>query len=164
MTISNTPHRRACTIGTVASIFLLCVTATAASASGAETITVHDRSIDVNPVSQNPCSGAFGTVVDINDIHFHITTLPDGTINETGHNSASVTFTPDDPTQPTYQGHEIFASTDSGDGARLVTTSVFHFRMKGTDGTFLTMRQVAHTTINPNGATSVFDKFTLSCT
>lgn len=164
MTHTNTRRRRARNIGTIAATFLLSAPAAAVFASGAATITVHDRFIDINPDSQNPCSGAAGTVVDINDIHFHVTTLTDGTINETGHNTATVTFVPDDPTQPTYEGHETYASSDSGNGTRLVITSTFHLRMKGTDGTFITLREVAHTTIGPNGVTSTFDKPLLTCT
>ena len=159
----STRRRRTLTIGAAITTCLLCVPAGAAFASGADTITVHDRFIDINPDSQNPCSGSAGTVVDINDVHFHITTLANGTINETGHNTASVTFIPDDPTQPTYAGHETYSSADSGNGSRFVTTSTFHIRLRGTDGSFLTLREIAHTTIGPNGATSVFDRPTLIC-
>ena len=80
-----------------------------------------------------------------------------------GADTATVTFIPDDPTQPTYEGHETYSSADSGNGTRFVTTSTFHIRMRGTDGSFLTLREIAHTTIGPNGATSVFDTPTLSC-
>ena len=159
----STLPRRARTIGALTATFLLCAPSAAAFASGADTITVHDHLIDINSDSQNPCSGSPGTVVDINDIHFHITTLANGTINETGHNTATVTFIPDDPTQPTYEGHETYSSADSGNGTRFVTTSTFHIRMRGTDGSFLTLREIAHTTISPNGATSVFDTPTLTC-
>ena len=155
-------RRRARLIGAGTATLLLCAPAADALASGADTVTIHDRFIGINP-GQNPCSGAAGTVIDINDVHFHITTLANGTINETGHNTATVTFIPDNPSQPTYQGHETYASADSGNGTRFVTTTTFHIRMRGTDGSFLTLREVAHTTIGPNGATSVFDMPTLSC-
>ena len=39
----------------------------------------------------------------------------------------------------------------------------FHLRMKGTDGSFLTIREIAHTTINQTGATTIFDKPILIC-
>ena len=148
----------------VAGALMLMTPATAALAAGADTITVHERNIDINPGDQNPCSGAIGTVVDINDIHFHVTTLADGTINETGHDTANVTFTPDDPTQATYEGHETYALSDTTSSKHLVTTTTFRVHMKGTDGSFLTVSEVAHLTITPSGATSTFDRATLRCT
>jgi hypothetical protein len=112
-----------------ATITLLILAPTApAWASGADTITVHERGIDVSP-GQNPCTGAIGTVVDVNDIHFHITTLTNGAINETGHNTATVTFIPDDPSQPTYTGHETYAVSQSGNDRHTVTTTTFHVTM-----------------------------------
>ncbi len=142
---------------------LLLLPCTAALAAGADTITVHERGIDSNPGSQNPCTGAMGTVVDVYDIHFHVTTLPDGTVNETGHDTASVTFTPDDPTQPAYEGHETYAFSQHSSDQHFVTTTTFHIRMKGTDGSFLTLRETAHLTFAPTGAQTSFDKPTISC-
>ena len=163
MRIRSSRIQSAVTAAGVVVALLLLVPAAVALAAGATTITVHERGIDVNPGDQNPCSGATGTVIDVNDIHFHITTLPDGTINETGHDTASVTFTPDDPTQPAYEGQETYAFSQNTTNQRLVTTMTFHLRMKGTDGSFLTIREIAHTTINQTGATTIFDKPILIC-
>ena len=153
--------RRPTALVALAGALLLLMPATAAIA-GADTITVHERGVDVNPGSQNPCTGAMGTVVDVYDIHFHVTTLTDGTINETGHNTATVFFTPDDPSQPSYEGHETYASADSGNGNRFVTTTTFHVRMKGTYGSFLDLREVGHLTVTQNGVSASFDRPTMT--
>ena len=142
---------------------LLLMPTTAALASAADTITAHERGVDVNPGDQNPCSGAIGTVIDVNDIHFHVTTLADGTVNENGHNTADVTFIPDDPTQPSYHGRETYAFSQNTNDRRTATTTSFHLRMKGSDGSFLTVREVAHLTIGPDGATASFDRPSLAC-
>ena len=47
-----------------------------------------------------------GHIVDDEQDVFHITALPDGTLNLTGHSTVNITFTPDDPGQIAYQGHE----------------------------------------------------------
>jgi hypothetical protein len=147
----------------VAAMLAVLAPVAAAHAAGADTITVHERGVDINPGDQNPCTGVIGTVVDVNDIHFHVTTLPDGTVNETGHNTAEVTFIPDDPTQPTYEGHETYAISQSTSNRHMVTTTTFHVRMKGSDGGFIDLREAAHMTVNQNGATASFDAPTLSC-
>ena len=142
------------------------VSATPAAAAAASTITEHLRFVDVNPDSQNPCTGDLGTVIDVNDMHFHVTTLANGTINETGHNSADVTFQPSDSSKATYSGHETFAQSDSTrtTTGMMNTTSTFHLNMRGTDGNVIAIREVAHFTITPAGITSsAFDKAVLTC-
>lgn len=146
-----------------AAVLVIGMTPAATLAAGADAITVHQRMVDVNPGSQNPCTLAMGTVVDINDIHFHITTLPDGTIEENGHDTADVTFTPDDPSQPTYQGHETYAFHQTGNAITLATTTTFHVRMRGTDGNWLDLRENAHLTLTPSGPAVSFDRPRLSC-
>jgi hypothetical protein len=68
-----------------------------ALAAPADTITVVQRQVDINPGETNPCTGATGTIVDDEQDVFHITTLADGTVRLTGHGTTSVTFRPDDP-------------------------------------------------------------------
>jgi hypothetical protein len=142
---------------------LLLATAPAALAAGADTITVRQRQIDVNPGETNTCTGAIGTIIDDEQDVFHITTLADGTTHLTGHSTAMVTFTPDEPSQIAYQGHETFAFSESSNSRTLVTTTTSHLRVKGTDGTFLTIRDVAHLTVTPNAVAVSFDKPTFIC-
>ena len=146
----------------VASVLLLAI-APAAFAAGADTITVRERQVDVNPGETNPCTGATGTIVDDEQDVFHITELADGSVHLTGHGTVSVTFTPDDPRQATYAGHETFALSESSSERSFTTTMTTHLRVKGTDGTSLTIREVAHLTISPNAVAVSFDKVSLVC-
>jgi hypothetical protein len=136
---------------------------TSAAAAGAEAITVHERGVDVNPDSQNPCTLVLGTVIDVNDIHFHITTGPDGSIEENGHNTADVTFIPDDPSEPTYHGRETYAFHLTGDARVTSSSTTFHVRMKGTDGNWLALHETAHFTVVGDGVVVDFDRPTMTC-
>jgi hypothetical protein len=146
----------------VAALLLLAI-APVASGAGAEAITVVERQIDVNPGETNPCTGATGTIVDDEQDVFHITALAGGTINLTGHSTVNITFTPDDPLQVAYQGHETFAFSETTTSRIFVTTSTNHVRVKGTDGTFVTVRAVTHLTVGPSGITVEFDRPTFAC-
>jgi hypothetical protein len=134
-----------------------------ASAAGAEAITVVERQIDVNPGETNPCTGATGTIIDDEQDVFHITALADGTLSLTGHSTVNITFTPDDPAQIAYQGRETFALSETTTSRIFVTTSTSRVRLKGTDGTVLTIRAVAHLTVSPSGVTAAFDRPTFAC-
>jgi hypothetical protein len=142
---------------------LLLAPAAAALAAGADTITVRERQLDINPGETNPCTGATGTIIDDEQDVFHITALADGTLQLTGHATVSVTFTPDDPGQVAYEGHETFALSESSDSRKFVTTTTSHVRVKGTDGTFVTVREIAHLNVTPTGVTVSFDKPTFIC-
>jgi hypothetical protein len=142
---------------------LLLAVAPAASAAGADTITVAERQVDSNPGETNPCTGATGTIVDDEQDVFHITALGDGTLQLTGHSTVAVTFTPDDPGQVGYTGHESFAFSETSTNRIFVTTSTNHVRVKGTDGTFISVREVTHLTVSPTGVTATFDMPTFSC-
>jgi len=146
----------------VASLLLL-AGGQAALAAGADTITVRERQIDVNPGETNPCTGATGTIVDDEQDVFHITAVADGTLHLTGHSTVTVTFTPDDPGEVAYEGHETFAFSESSNSRSFVTTTTSHVRVKGTDGTFVTISEVAHLTVSSTGVTVSFDRPTFIC-
>ena len=154
-------HRQRAALA-VTSILLLAI-APAALAAGADTITVRERQVDTNPGETNPCSGAAGTIVDDEQDVFHITQLADGSVHLTGHSTLSITFTPDDPSQTMYEGHETFAISESSNNHSVTTTTTTHLRVKGTDGTFLRIREVAHLTVSPNAVAVSFDKPSLIC-
>jgi hypothetical protein len=153
------PRRAVLAVGAL--LFLAIVPA--APAAGADTVTVVERQVDVNPGETNPCTGATGTTVDDEQDVFHITALADGTVNLTGHSTVNITFRPDDPGQVAYQGHETFAFSETTAGRIFVTTSTNHLRVKGTDGTFITVRAVTHLTVSPSGITAAFDRSTFTC-
>jgi hypothetical protein len=150
------------TLATIALVGLLAGAPSLASAA-ADTVTVVDRSVDINPGETNPCTGATGTIVDDEQDVFHITTLADGTSRLTGHSTVSVTFTPDDPTGIAYAGHETFAVSEVGTSRVFVTTLTTRVRVKGTDGTFVTVREVAHITVGPKGVSAEFDRPIFVC-
>ena len=154
-------HRRWVVL-TVTSLLLL-APATAALAARADTITVRERKIDVNRGETNPCTGATGTIVDDEQDVFHITALADGTLHLTGHSTVAITFTPYDPEQVAYEGHETFAFSENSNSRNFVTTTTTNVRLKGTDGNFITFREVAHLTVGPTGITVSFDKPTFIC-
>ena len=135
----------------------------AAVAAPTDTITVVQRQVDINPGETNPCTGATGTIVDDEQDVFHITTLANGTVRLTGHGTTSVTFTPDDPAEIAYAGHETFAFSENSTSRTYVTTMATHLRIRGTDGTFLTIREVAHLTVTPTGIKAEFDKPVFAC-
>jgi hypothetical protein len=136
---------------------------TGALAAGADTITVREQQVDINPGETNTCTGAIGTIIDDEQDVFHITTLADGTLHLTGHSTVTVTFVPDDPEQVAYAGHETFAFTESSRSRNFVTTTTSHVRVKGTDGTYVTVREIAHLTVSPTGVTVSFDRPTFIC-
>lgn|SRR5262245_57910827 len=137
--------------------------APSALAGGAETITVVQRQVDSNPGEANPCTGATGTIVDDEQDVFHITSVPDGTLRLTGHSTVAVTFVPDDPNGVRYDGHETFAFSEQDTGGAFTTTMTTSVRVKGTDGSFLTFREIAHLTVTSAGTTAAFDRPTLLC-
>ena len=156
----STRRRRAALV--IVSLLVFAI-APAASASGADTVTVVQRQIDVNPGETNTCTGATGTIVDDEQDVFHITALGNGTLQLTGHSTVSVTFTPDDPGEVTYVGHETFAFSETDRSRIFVTTSTTHLRVRGTDGTFVTIREVAHWTVSLSGVIVAFDRPTFAC-
>ena len=145
----------------VGAVLALCA-APVAFGAGAQTITVVQRQVDVNPGELNPCTGATGMIVDDEQDVFHITFLP-GATNLTGHSTVSVTFTPDDPGQVAYDGHETFAVSERSTDRNFVTNSTNHVRLRGTDGTFVTVREVSHLNVTPSGFTVTFDRPTFVC-
>jgi hypothetical protein len=156
--VSLRGHRAALAVAT-----LLLGTAPTALAAGADTITVREQQIDINPGEINPCTGAVGTIVDDEQDVFHITALDGGSTHLTGHSTTTLTFTPDDPDQIVYEGHETFAISESSNSRNFTTTTTSHVRVKGTDGTFLTIGEVAHLTVSSNGITVSFEKPTFIC-
>jgi hypothetical protein len=142
---------------------LLLLPPAAALAASADTITVRERQLDINPGETNPCTEATGTIIDDEQDVFHITALADGPLHLTGHATVTITFIPDDPSQVAYEGHETFAFSESSNSRNFVTTTTSHVRVKGTDGTFVTVREIAHLTVTPTGVTVSFDKPTLTC-
>ena len=135
----------------------------AAHASAADTVTLVERSTDVNPGETNPCNGATGTIVDDEQDVFHITTLGGGRLELNGHSTVAVSFVPDDPSGVLYSGHETFAFHATGGPDTFTTTLTTHVRVRGTDGSFLTAHEGAPATVTATGVSVDFDRATMSC-
>ena len=147
----------------LAALVAAVVAAPSAFASPADTITVVERQVDVNPGEMNPCTGVTGTILDDEQDVFHITSLPRGGLTMSGHSTVDVSFVPDDPAGVRYDGHETFAFSENSVGESFTTTLATHVRVRGTDGTFVTVREVAHVTVTAAGVAVAFDRPTLAC-
>jgi hypothetical protein len=131
--------------------------------AGAEPVTVVQRDVDVNPGEVNPCTGAVGTIVDDEQDVFHITSLSGGGLHLSGHSTVAVSFLPEDPSGVRYDGHETFSFSENDSGAVSATTMRARVRVKGTNGTFLTVSEVAHFTVTAKGVAVAFDRPSLVC-
>jgi hypothetical protein len=142
---------------------LLIVAAPAASAASPAVETVHFGGTFSQP-GVNPCSGAPGTFVVTFKGVAHTTTNPDGTLHHTATVNGDLSFSPDDPAQPSYTGK--FTAWDAQNGTRRTITlsAAFHDRLTGSDGSTIRDRGVVHMTLNANGTVTVdFDRFVLEC-
>jgi len=130
-----------------------------AAALATETATIHFSGID-SRAEQNLCSGAPGTLTIVFSGVIHTTDLGDGTVQRTGTTTGTVTFVPDDPSQPSYTGH---LTEVSGQGAGTITIAddiVLH----RSDGSLGKLHILFHLTENANGTvTASIDTNRLTC-
>jgi hypothetical protein len=135
---------------------LLSAGAASAGGNGAQTFTQVDKNVvEVDAANQNPCSGAVGTLtLTYNDV-FHGTILANGTSWFTGTLTGSLSFQPDDSSNPSYTGH---FSTWFGDENNLrngVEVSTFNVTAQGSDGSHLNYHETAVAVMNANGVVTV---------
>jgi hypothetical protein len=149
-------------LGIIASVAAGLLALAPAASGAADSITVVQRDVDVNPGEVNPCNGAVGTILDDEQDVFHVTALATGGLHLSGHSTVAVSFVPDDPSGVRYDGHETFAFSEN-DSSTVSTTMTNRVRVRGTDGTFLTVGEVAHLTIAGNRAAVAFDRPSLVC-
>jgi hypothetical protein len=157
------PQTRVGLKGLTALAGLVLFVAPAALAGQATTTTERSRQLDVNPGVTNPCNGSTGTVTDDERDVFHITELDDGTYRFTGHSTVEVTFEPDDPSQPSYTGHETFMIAEVSTSRTFTTTSHERVRIRGTDGSFLTISELVHFSVTASGVSVSFERPALVC-
>jgi hypothetical protein len=132
---------------------------TSAAAAAAETETIHFSGTD-SRASQNLCSGAPGTLTIVFSGVVHTTELGDGTLQMTGTTTGTVTFVPDDPSQPSYTGHLTERSGRGVDTITIANNIVLH----GSDGSLGKQHIVFHLTVNANGTvTASIDTNQLTC-
>src|SRR5215468_5685250 len=117
-----------------------------AAAAAAETQTIHFSGTD-SRAEQNLCSGAPGTLTIVFSGVIHTTDLGDGTLGMTGTTTGTVTFVPDDPSQPSYTGHLTERSGQGTDTIIIADNIVLH----GSDGSLGKLHILFHLTVNANG-------------
>jgi hypothetical protein len=74
-----------------------------------------------------------------------------------------VTFEPDDPSMPTYTGHETFTIAEASTSRSFTTTSRQRVRVRGTDGSIITFSELVHRSVSASGVSVSFEKGDLVC-
>ena len=130
-----------------------------AAAAAAETGIIHFSGTDSRP-EQNLCSCAPGTLtIDFSGV-IHTTDLGDGTLHMTGTMTGTVTFVPDDPSQPSYTGH----LTEQFDGGPNTMTVADNIVLHGSDGSLGKQHILMQVTVNANGTvTASIETNRLTC-
>jgi hypothetical protein len=85
-----------------------------------------------------------------------------GVLELSGHGIARATFVPDGG-GVSYAGQETFNIAETGNGPTFTTTMTTHLHLHGTDGSFITIREVAHLTVSAGDVRVAFDRSTFSC-
>jgi type 1 fimbria pilin len=130
-----------------------------AAAAAAETETIHFSGTD-SRAEQNLCSSAPGTLTIVFSGVVHTTDLGGGTLHMIGTMTGTVTFVPDDPSQPSYTGHLTERSGQGVDTTTIADNIILH----GSDGSLGKLHILFHITVNANGTvTASIDTNRLSC-
>jgi type 1 fimbria pilin len=130
-----------------------------AAAAAAETETIHFSGTD-SRAEQNLCSSAPGTLTIVFSGVVHTTDPGGDTLHMTGTMTGTVTFVPDDPSQPSYTGHLTERSGQGVDATTIADNIVLH----GSDGSLGKLHILFHLTVNANGTvTASIDTNRLSC-
>jgi len=130
-----------------------------AATAAAETQTILFSGTD-SRAEQNLCTGAPGTLTIVFSGVTHTTDLGDGTLHMTGTTTGTVTFEPDDPSQPSYTGHLTEQSGQGTDTITIADNIVLH----GSDGSLGKLHILFHLTVNANGTvTTSIDTNRLTC-
>jgi hypothetical protein len=149
--------RIATTLGWSIAMGLAAILATPVAARAqAETQTIHLSGMSQTQPAVNPCSGAAGTLTEtVTQGVEHITTNPDGTYHQSFRITAGITFTPDDPSQPTLTGSSTDGTGQNVTSKTSTLTVTFSGRATGSDGSSVSLHGVVHTTVNADGTVTV---------
>ena len=146
-------------------VLVLLSAALLAPAAAAAAETIHFSGTD-SRAEQNLCSGAPGTLIIVFSGVVHTTDLGDGTFHMIGTMTGTVTFVPDDPSQPSYTGHLTERSAQGVDtitGVHTITIAD-NIVLHGSDGSLGKLHILFHLTVNANGTvTASIDTNRLGC-
>ncbi len=110
----------------------------------------------------NPCTGALGTLTLTWSGVFHVTELTSGqgagTFWATGTQAGTLSWVPNDSSQPSYTGHFANWFGDNNNLHNGSETSTFNVAIKGTDGSSYTIHEVVHMSVSATGVSISFDK------
>jgi hypothetical protein len=136
-----------------------------AAGAQAETQTIHFSGMSQTQPAVNPCSGTAGTLTEtVTQGVEHLTTNPDGTYHESFRITAAITFTPDDPSQPTLTGTSTDGTGQNVTSKTSTLTAAFSGRATGSDGSVVSLHGVVHVTVNAEGTVTVdFEIGRVSC-
>jgi hypothetical protein len=129
----------------------------------ATTETIHVANVTESNPDVNPCSGATGTFSQTYSGVFHSTELPNGTSWFTGTLHGTVSFVPDDSTQPSYAGRFTTWFGDENNLQNDVEHATFRANLRGTDGSVVMVHEAAHMATSTSGLSFSFDKARFTC-
>ncbi len=158
--------RIATTLGWSIAVGLAAILATPVAANAqAETQTIRFSGMTQTQPAVNPCSGVPGTLTEtVTQGVEHLTTNPDGSYHQSFRITAAITFTPDDPSQPTLTGTTTFGTGQNVTSKTSTLTAAFSGRATGSDGSSVSLHGVVHVTVNADGTTTVdFQMERVSC-
>jgi hypothetical protein len=134
-----------------------------AAASATETNTIR-FSDTVSRAELNPCSGAPGTLTIALSGVIHTTDLEDGAVHVTVTTTGTVSFVPDDSTQPSFTGQLAESSSYIVNSSNVTITNAENVILHGSDGSLGRQHLLFHLTVNANGTvTSSIDVDEFSC-
>ena len=114
--------------------------------------------------SANPCSGAPGTLSYLfRNAMAHVTVNGASDVWVTETDTGSISFTPANPSQPSYAGHVATWFGASLNKSNMVFHDTFNARLTGTDGSTITAHMVDHMSWSANGMLNSFSVGSLTC-
>jgi hypothetical protein len=145
------------TLGWSIAVGLAAILATPLAARAqADTQTIHFSGMTQTQPAADPCSGAPGTFTEtVTQGVEHLTTNPDGTYHHSFRITAAITFTPDDPSQPTLTGTTTFGTGQNITSKTATLTTAFSGRATGSDGSSVSLHGVSHVTVSAEGTVTV---------
>ncbi len=148
-----------------AAVALVAAAGAGAAGAGAVSLTQHlNNEVLFSDHDVNPCTGSPGTVTGTakNGV-FHITTLANGTFWATFTAEGTITFVPDDPSDPSFSGHFAVWDGENGNLQNETETSTFNAVLVGSDGSHVGTHETFHMSTSASGGSITFDKPHFTC-
>jgi len=105
--------------------------------------------------ADNPCTGGSGTLTLAGRDVLHVTDFGNGVFHMVDTQTGLLTFTPDDPSAPTYTGHFTNTTYNNQRGQQLTAGGPFNVVAVGADGSRVVFHLTVQTTLTPDGTVIV---------